>query len=373
MFTITSIAVLILQIFGGWLSDSIGRLRSIAIGSIGGVIGTFALVLAPTWQWLVVAQVLNQVPRAVVGPSFSAFIAENSTKENRGRVYGVTTTIFQITGVIGPPLGGFIAQQWGFRVMLFWAAMLYTTAAGLRIWMATTMTSPEEHQGQELTVDSLKKNLRMMMSMILGGGVITWIFLTDGIRDIALQMSSQLQPLYFEQLFDISLQQIGLMGSIFSIAMMATPIISGKLVDKFGERVPIALGYFIAFVGFMMFLEAGSFNEFIVFQIISGLGVGLLMPAYQSLISKVVPQKMLGIFNGMFQSSLGVISLPAPYIGARLWDRFYPKLPFQITTWALLAVVFPVWFKFKISEGKAEEGGNKAAAAQDSLQANRKE
>ena len=33
IFTITSVVVLIMQIFGGWVSDSIGRLRSIAIGS----------------------------------------------------------------------------------------------------------------------------------------------------------------------------------------------------------------------------------------------------------------------------------------------------------------------------------------------------
>ena len=44
IFTISSLVILILQIFGGWISDSIGRLRAIAIGSVGGVIG-FALML----------------------------------------------------------------------------------------------------------------------------------------------------------------------------------------------------------------------------------------------------------------------------------------------------------------------------------------
>jgi MFS family permease len=39
VFTLTSAAILVLQIFGGWVSDSIGRLRAVAIGSIGGVLG----------------------------------------------------------------------------------------------------------------------------------------------------------------------------------------------------------------------------------------------------------------------------------------------------------------------------------------------
>ena len=38
VFTAVSLVSLLLQIFGGWVSDSIGRLKSIAIGSIGGVI-----------------------------------------------------------------------------------------------------------------------------------------------------------------------------------------------------------------------------------------------------------------------------------------------------------------------------------------------
>ena len=61
VFTVVSLVSLLLQIFGGWVSDSIGRLKSIAIGSIGGVVSVFAVALAPTWQWFVVAMILNQL------------------------------------------------------------------------------------------------------------------------------------------------------------------------------------------------------------------------------------------------------------------------------------------------------------------------
>jgi hypothetical protein len=68
------------------------------------------------------------------------------------------------------------------------------------------------------------------------------------------------------------------------------------------------------------------------------------------LISKVVPQKNLGMFTGLFRSSLGLISLPAPYIGAMLWERFNPQLPFIITAFASLLMVIPIWFKFKLPD-----------------------
>ena len=78
----------------------------------------------------------------------------------------------------------------------------------------------------------------------------------------------------------------------------------------------------------------------------------MLNPAYQSLISKVVPQNMLGVFQGVFYSSIGLISLPAPYIGAYLWENFNPKLPFQITAAVAIISVIPIWFKFKIPKTK---------------------
>ena len=100
----------------------------------------------------------------------------------------------------------------------------------------------------------------------------------------------------------------------------------------------------------MIFLQVSAFLGFAVCWIVFGIGVGLLSPAYQSLISKVVPQKMLGTFTGLFRSSLGLISLPAPYLGARLWERFSPRTPFLITSIAALITIIPTWLFFKVPE-----------------------
>jgi MFS family permease len=348
VFTITSVVILALQILGGWISDVIGRLLAIAIGSVGGVLGFVFMLLAPTWQWMIVALVVNQIPYALVGPSFSAFIAENSTDENRGRVYGITDTIYQVVGVVGPPLGGFLAGKYGFKPMLLVATGFYTAAAILRIWMARTMRTPEAGEPKDLTLASFKRSLWLIWSMIIGGGVITWIFITDGVRDIAFRLSGELEPLYLEQVIGLSLEQIGLLGSFFAVAMMLVPIFSGKLGDRFGERVPIVAGFLIMFGAFMVFLQARAYPMFALTWVLFGVGVGMLSPAYQSLISKVVPRASLGAFTGLFQGSLGFISLPAPWIGAMLWENYNPRLPFMITAFVLLLSIIPVWFKFKL-------------------------
>ncbi len=354
-FTLTSISVLVLQIFGGWVSDSIGRLKAVAIGSVGGVLGYVAMILAPTWQWMIVAMAIYQIPFALVGPSFQAFIAENSAEENRGKVFGMTTTIYQITGVIGPPLGGLLAGSINFKGMLMVSAALYALAAGLRIWMATTMKSQVAEKSKEkLTLGSFKTSMVRMLGMLVGGGVITWIFVTDGISDIAFRMSGELQPLYLEQIANIGLEQIGLLGSINAIAAMFVPMLSGKLVDKYGERLPLIAGFILIFAAFMVFLRADSYLTFAISWAVFGFGGGLLGPAYQSLITKIVPAKMLGTFSGVFHSSRGFIALPAPWLGAQLWERVSPQAPFMVTAAAALLIIVPIYFKFRVPDKKAE-------------------
>jgi dipeptide/tripeptide permease len=78
------------------------------------------------------------------------------------------------------------------------------------------------------------------------------------------------------------------------------------------------------------------------------LGVGLLSPAYSSLISKVVPHNKLGAFNGIFYGSIGLLSLPAPYLGTLMWENINPQSPFVVAAVVSILTIIPIWFKFRV-------------------------
>lgn len=359
-FTISQIIPLVLQILGGWISDSLGRLRSIAMGSVAGVISYIGLILAPSWQWVLLGVGLGAITRSLIGPSFSAFIAEQSSEENRARVFGITESIYMLVVVIGPPLGGWLADDYGFKVMLMASAVLYAVAAVIRIGMARTAARGAEANPEKLSLRSLKGNISAMGGLLLAGGVMTWILITDGVRDIAFTMSFTLESLYLEEVGRLTMRQIGLLSSVFGIFNMITTIPSGKLADKKGERVAIVGGFFLTFVALLIFLNVNTFLGYAVAWAFFGVGVGLMSPAYQSLTSKVVPEKLRGTAFGLLHSSLGLFSLPAPAIGARLWDRYSPRTPFMITAVVSLFTVIPAWLKFKVPE----EGEQEPASAQ---------
>lgn len=351
-FTLSQVIPLALQILGGWISDSLGRLRSIAMGSVAGVFSYVGLILAPSWQWVLLGEGLASVTRSLVGPSFSAFIAEASAEENRARVFGLTETIFVVVTIVGPPLGGWLADRYGFKVMLFWAGVLYFLATLIRISMARAASRREEANPRQLTLSGLRSDLGTMVGMILAGGIITWILVTDGVRDVAFSMSFTLIPIYLQDFGGLSIQQIGWLESVFGIFMMLITVPAGWLADKKGERLAIVAGFLLQFAALMTFLRVSGFIGYAVAWALLGLGVGLMAPAYQSLISKAVPKQLRGTAFGLFHTSLGVVSLPAPWLGAQLWERVSPRYPFSLTAWISLLTVIPVWLKFKLTSNR---------------------
>jgi len=355
-FTLSRIIPLALQILGGWISDSLGRLRSIALGSVAGVLSYVGMILSPTWQYVLIGEGLAAMTRSLVGPSFGAFIAEQSSEENRARVFGISEAIFMVVAVIGPPLGGWIADSYGFKVMFVCAGLLYTIATLMRVGMARVAARGREANPQKLTLTSLRLNLGMMMGLVLAGGLVTWILVTDGVRDVAYSLSFNLLPVYLNDIGGLSVQQIGWLESIFGIAMMLITVPAGWLADRRGERLGIILGFLLQFLALIIFIRVSGFLGFAMAWAMLGFGVGLMSPAYNSLISKAVPEKVRGTAFGLFNTSLGLVSLPAPAIGAQLWQRFSPLAPFRITAWITLLAVIPVWFKFKTPKnGKSEE------------------
>jgi len=355
VYTVTSLVPLIFQIFGGWLSDSIGRLKTIAFGSIVGIFCYFGYWLSPNWEWLMISLGFSFITSSMVGPSFSAFIADQTPEENRGKVFGITNSLFMIIGVIGPPLGGYLAQNFGYKQLYFVAAIIYFSAAIIRIWMATSVTINPEKQSEELSFQSLKKSLATMVGMLVGGGIITWIFISDGASDIAFRLTGSLFPIYVQDIGGLTIQQIGFLSAINSGVMVLLNIPGGWLSDKFGERVGIMLGFMTFTLAFFTFLPATSFSRFVVAEVIFAVGASLLGPAYNSLVSKAVPEKMRGTAFGFFQSTLGIISLPAPWIGAQLWERFTPQSPFVITAIASFFIGILCWFKLRLPSKEKSE------------------
>jgi MFS family permease len=333
----------------------------VAWGSMIGVIAHTTFLLAPSWEWLFLASVAGAAASSFVAPSYQAFIAEQTTEATRGRVYGLTQAIYSVVGILGPPLGGFLADQWGYKPMLAVSLGFYCMATIIRLIMAFRQRREQTGEKKSPSFAGLKGNITALAGLLVAGGVVTWILISDGVFDISFTLIGRLQPLYLQNLLGITLTQIGLLASVSSIAAIALMTLSGWISDKLGERVGIVIGCVFFSGGLFAFLNLTSFYGLILPWVLFGFGEAMIGPSYSSLISKAVPEKLRGTAFGLFSTSVGILSLPAPWIGSILWETFNPKVPFYLPMIACLLMIPVIWIKFRLpkadlSKPSAQEG-----------------
>lgn len=350
VFTVASLVPMVLQIFGGWLSDTIGRLRIMAIGSSIAVFGYLIFAFAPNWQWILIGLSVEYISNSVVGPSFGAYISEQSSEESRGRVFGITSSLYQTVTVIGPALAGFLAYRYGFPLMMRVAFGFYLTATLLRVWMGTHERFKPQREATKPTFSGFKEQLIAIFTLLLAGGVLTWICVTDAVGDTSSNLVGQLFPIYLSDIGKLNVEQIGIVNAAVGVAAIIAAPLAGSLVDKVSERAAMVTGFALNGLGLFTLLNSTTFTGFFLAMCFFGLGSGCLMPAYEALISKVVPESKRGLAFGFFGTSLGLLSLPMPWVGAQLWEKFSPRTPFWFALAANLITISVAWMKFKITK-----------------------
>jgi MFS family permease len=272
-----------------------------------------------------------------------------------------------VVGVIGAPLGGFLADNYGFRLMFGVGAILYGIATGIRILMARNIRREQKTPTVKPSLGHLKTTLLSVIGLLTAGGIVTWIFISDGVGDTTFNMVGQLFPLYLNNIVGISMTQLGTLGAISSVATMAFIYFGGMLSDKFGERVGIVLGNLLVGAAIFIMINVTTYIYFIASWILLGIGQALAGPAYNSLISRAVPEKMRGTAFGFFSSSIGLLSLPMPYIGTLLWQNFGPKMPFYVPLVALVAMLPIIWIKFRLPKVQTPGGPDGLIVAESSI------
>ncbi|MGD8555345.1 MAG: MFS transporter [Anaerolineales bacterium] len=358
-FTIALVFPLILRILGGWFSDSVGRLRALTIGSITGALAYLAYTLAPTWRVALIGPALLAVAVALVFPSYKAYIADHSTEHARGRLFGIAEAVIAVAWIIGPPIGGFLAENLGYSWMFATAALAFAASGFIFFSLHITRDPSLDPVTSKPTLLSLRGSLAEMLPLLISGGLITWVLITDGVRDVAFKLSFELMPVYLSDIANMSKQTIGLLDGIFGISIACTLVLAGWLVDKTSERLAVVLGLGFVIASRLVFAIAQTFAGFAVSWSLLGIGAGLFDPAYGSLIAKGVPSRLRGITFGLVVTSLGIISLPSPWIGSQIWTHFGPKAPFFTTVVIGTLAIIPAWLKLvppeKLSEAQQPE------------------
>ncbi len=352
-FTLAMIVPLVLGIFGGWISDSIGRLRAILFGSLAGILGYLPFAFAQRWEVTLIGPIILAVATALIQPSFRAYIADTCPTETRGRIFGLSKSFITAAWILTPPLGGYLAMNYGTRTMFLAAVFFYSIAAIIFMFLLRSEETKTTAPAEKPSLKSLRESFTQIFPIVLAGGLLTWIIVSEGIRVFASYLSFNLLPVYLNDIGLINKQGIGLIDGLHGIAWVLAAPIGGWLSDKSSERNSFMLGTAIFLSSFLIFILAEGFEIFALSWIIMGIGGALLDPAVNALIARGAPAHLRGVAYAVVPALIGLIALPAPWIGGQIWEATNPKIPFLATLLIGSLALIPAWFKLRVP---ADEG-----------------
>lgn len=337
-FTVHTLSASLLRPLGGWFSDSIGRVQAVTLGAVFTMLGTLGFALSPSWEWLLPSAVVMALGRGVVGPSFQAYIAEAAPPGKMAQTYGLVNGLFTTCQIVGPALGGWLAERYELR-LLFWVGVALTAVATLlRIYPGLGLV----YRWENVKFAHLRQGMNSMAAGLVAGGLLTWLFVTDSLRDMGVQVYDNLQPLLMQST-GIGEAQIGYLFSFHAVVYLLVSWLGSHLADRWGAAGALALSGMVQAVALVLLVLFTSVPAFWLFFVLSAISFGIGDPAFDAFLAKATPPERLGLTFGLFNTALSFFTTPFPYIGSLLWEQWSPVVPFWLGALLLLVAGVVTW------------------------------
>ena len=322
-FTVGSLSTAVLRPLGGWFSDSIGRVQAVAIGGVFSFAGFLIYALSPNWQTLMVGTVVISGGRSIIGSSFQSFIAESAPEGQTAQTFGLVNGIFTSCRIIGPVLAGWLIARYELWSIFGVGAVFGGVAMVLRILPARG----RPFAWHNVQLRELGHGLHKLAIAVGAGGLLTWLFITDSLRDMGIQSYDHLHTVLLETR-GIGEPEIGTIFSFSAVIYLLVSLFGARLVDRWGPVRALAASGFLQAGALLVLVMAPERPIFWLFALLSAVALGLGDPAFDTFLAQSTSAKTLGLTFGLFSSAISILSTPMPYLGSLLWDGVWFGAPF---------------------------------------------
>lgn len=307
--------LLVSPITGVWV-DTIGRKKMIVLGLFFFSFSELLFGLGNQVWILFLSRILGGISGAFIMPAVITYIADRTSLENRAKVLGYQAAAISSGFIIGPGLGGLIAEL-GIRAPFFFAAGFAFIAAFISLFFLQESVSKEQiekNRAGKIRTDFFAEMRKSLHSVYFVPFLIVFV-LSFGLAAYEMMFS-----LFVDSKFGFTAKDIAVIITVGSISGVVAQIaIFEKLVDKFGEKKLIHGSLLMAAIFILATVFVNSYWGILVVTCIVFFACDLLRPAVTTLLSKMAGENQ-GFVSGMNSTytSLGIIVGPA--VGGILFD-----------------------------------------------------
>jgi len=337
----TYIIVCLAAPFWGRVADKKGRKITLIRSSFGMALCNILIAFQTTPEGVVLIRLIQGLVSGFYSASIT-LIASESPIERTGWALGLLASANLAGSLIGPLLGGYIADTVGIRNDF----IIVGTLMGLAGVLATIFI----HENYVPQPNPEKLSIRKLKEQIPEFNSIIALCVASFIYAICIMSLQPVISVYIKGIVPSDTENLAFIaGAVFSamgIAQLMSSSPLGKLVDKIGPRKVLVVS--LIYVGILNIPQAyvSDVYQLAIIRFLQGFGLGGMLPALNTYLSSKTPREFTGqvfsynqscLFFGYFLGSVGGASLMA-------W------LGFTTLFWVSggLFIISALWIGFKL-------------------------
>lgn len=333
------VVVSISQAVSGYISDKIRKRKIfIWIGYLCGSLSRIGYGLSSTWQYLIPFRILDRAGKIRAAPR-DAILADISTKEDRGKNFGLLRMMDNLGAVCGILICILFFGLLGYKKLFFLAVIPSIISTLLIFCLVREKTPTETGSYNKLSLKHLDKNFKLflLLSSFFALGSFSYSFLLIYAKQVGFQIT--FVPVLYLVFTTVA--------SIFSLPF-------GKLSDQIGRKSVLLLSYIFWGLTCLILLFVQTYLSIMLAFVLYGLHKGALEPVQKTFVAELSLTEYRASSLGGFQMVIGLCALPASLIAGMLWDKIGMSMPFYFSlSLTILSVIILAFVKEKKQEGRS--------------------
>ena len=300
------------RVFSGWLSDTLGKRKALAVAGYGLAAATKPLFpLASSVGLVLFARFADRVGKGIRAAPRDALIADVTPPARRGAAFGLRQSLDTIGATVGPAaaIGLMALFSDDIRTVLWFAVPPALIAVAILVFGVSEPAAPQKHDQVPLKLQEIALLGRPYWLVVGAGAVFTLARFSEAFLVLRAQGGGL---------------AIGLAPAVIaamSIVFAASAYPAGRIQDKTGAR-PLLLAGLVALIAADLLLGFGQSLAAIFAGIaLWGLHLGLTQGVLTALVAISAPKRLRGTAFGLFGLVTGLFTLLASILAGMLWVK----------------------------------------------------
>ncbi|WP_205961756.1 MFS transporter [Psychrobacillus vulpis] len=304
---------LLVSPFAGKWVDLFGRKKMIVIGMLLFGLSEILFGLGQDVVVLYVSRMLGGISAAFIMPAVTAFVADITSLKERPKAMGYVAAAISTGFIIGPGIGGFLAE-FGTRLPFFFAGALGFLGSLFSLLLLKEPERPEIEQKEE-DKKVAKSGLRKVLEPIY---LIPMIIIL--VSSFGLAAFETVYSLFVDHKFAFTPKDIALIISVSGILGVVAQVLSfDRIVGKIGEIRLIQICMGVSGVFIFAMIKVSAYWSILLVTFVIFLMFDLIRPALTTYLSKIAGNEQ-GFVGGLNSTFTSVGNIIGPGIAGILFD-----------------------------------------------------